>query len=200
MKKNIFAGLGLGLLIGTIIGLSIAEVTGIILGALTSLLAAFFGLRSNKEGETGNQIIIGTFSIICLFSIFLGLYIRTHNLLSPSLLTEINEFKEASFDAHEIKKIILFKKLGLIPDGYTFSKEGKQSTNSGLTVVMAGDNNSIDLCNSIDDKSTLINIKEAFDESGGKYQKIEQQLSLIITDQTELRNTLLFFKKLICEQ
>jgi hypothetical protein len=198
MKKNIFAGLGLGLLIGTIIGLSIAQVTGIILGALTSLLAAFFGLRSNKDGEIGNQIIIGTFSISCLLSIFFGLYIRTHNLLSPSLSSEIKEYKNAYFDTAEIKKIILFKELGLIPDGYNFSKEKKQTNRQ--TALMAGNQGVIDLCNAVDDNSTLKDVKEAFDESGGKYSEIEKRLTLAIADSTELRNTLLFFKKLICEK
>jgi hypothetical protein len=197
--KNIYAGLGLGLLVGTIIGLSIAEVTGIVVGALTSLLAAFFGLRSNKEGETGNQMVIGTFGIICLLGIFLGLYIRTHNLLSPSLSSEIKEYQEASFDANEIKEIILFTKLGLVPEGFQFSKEGKEAGNAALSVVMASDQDELHLCVVIDENSSLDDIKEAFGESGGKYQEIEAHLSTMISDPAELRNTLLFFKQLICE-
>ena len=55
MKRDLISGFALGLLVGLLIGLSIAQVTGIILGALTSLLAAFFGLRPDKEGETGNE-------------------------------------------------------------------------------------------------------------------------------------------------
>lgn len=198
MKKNIFAGIGLGLLTGTIIGLSIAEVTGIILGALTSLLAAFFGLRANKEGERGNQIIIGTFSVTCLVSIFFGLFIRTHNLLSPSLASEIKEYKDAYFDTVEIKKIILFKELGLIPNGYSFSKEAKQLNRQSL--LMAGDNNSMELCSLISDDSSLPDIKEAYDVSGGKYKEIETQLSMVIKDTTDLRNTLLTLKQIICGQ
>jgi len=59
MKRDLISGFALGLLVGLLIGLSIAQVTGIILGALTSLLAAFFGLRPDKEGETGNKVVIG---------------------------------------------------------------------------------------------------------------------------------------------
>ena len=196
MKKDIYAGIALGILVGGIIGLSIAQVTGIILGALTSLLAAFFGLRPNNEGETGNQMIIGTFSIACLFAIFGGLYIRTNNLFSPSLEKDIKLYQEAKFTSDEIKQIILVKKLGLIPKEFSFVPEAK-STND-QTVLMAGDEG-IFLCNDITENSTLTEIKLSFDNSGGKYQKIEQNLSEIISDTTELRNTLLYLKDLICE-
>ena len=54
MKRDLISGFALGLLVGLLIGLSIAQVTGVILGALTSLLAAFFGLRPDKEGETAH--------------------------------------------------------------------------------------------------------------------------------------------------
>lgn len=197
MKKEIFAGIGLGLLVGTIIGLSIAEVTGIILGALTSLLAAFFGLRSGKEGETGNQIVIGTFSLVCVLSIFFGLFIRTHNLLTPSLENEVKEYKAAYFDSAEIKRIILFKHIGLIPEGYSFSKDAIQTSQN--SVLMAGDEGAIYLCNAVNENSNLDEIKKAFDNSGGKFTTIERKLSLVITDTANLRSTLLYLKTLLCE-
>ncbi|MFN8257844.1 MAG: hypothetical protein U0W24_19260 [Bacteroidales bacterium] len=197
MKKEIFSGLGLGLLIGIIIGLSIAEVTGIILGALTSLLAAFFGLRSTLDGEKGNQLIIGTFSFSCVLSIFLGLFIRTHNLLAPSLTSQIKEYKLASFDSNEIKKIILLKEFGLVPEGSSFSKEAKQSTEK--SVLMTSNNQELYLCNDIDSNSTLEEIKRAYVNSGSQYADFEIKLSNIITDKTELRNTLIYFKTLICD-
>ncbi|MEO6812869.1 MAG: hypothetical protein ABI172_03000 [Ginsengibacter sp.] len=198
MKKEIFAGLGLGILIGTIIGLSIAQVTGIILGALTSLLAAFFGLRGSKEGEKGNQMIIGTFSFACVLSVFLGLYIRTHNFFSPSLESEVKEYKTAFFDTSEIKKIILFKQLGLLPEGYSFSKDAIHTNQN--SVLMSGDEKSLYLCEAIDENSSLDEIKKSFDNSGGKYSEIEKRLSLVISDTSNLRSTLLFFKSIICEQ
>ncbi len=198
MKKEIFAGIGLGLLVGTIIGLSIAQVTGIILGALTSLLAAFFGLRTGKEGETGNQVIIGSFGITCVLAIFLGLFIRTHNLLAPSLQNDIKEYKAAFFDTGDIKKIILFKELGLVPQGYSFSKEAIQVNKS--SVLMSGDDNAVYLCGAVNENSTIEEITKAFDNSGGKFADIENRLSNAIKDPEELRKTLLFFKALICEQ
>jgi hypothetical protein len=195
MKIKFFAGIGLGLLTGVIIGLSIAEVTGVILGALTSLLAAFFGLRSNKEGETGNHLVIGSFGFTCVISIFLGIYVRTHNLIAPSLETDLATYRAASFDTAEIKKIILFKELGLVPAGFTFSKEAKQLNSSVLMTDTTGST----LCR-INDHSTLEEIQEAFDNSSGLHSKIQHTLSQSITDKTALRDLLLLIKKSICQK
>ena len=195
MKKEIYAGLGLGLLIGFIIGLSIAQVTGIILAALTSLLAAFFGLQNNLEGKTGNKVVIGTFSFTCIISIFFGLYIRTHNLLSPSLESNIVTYKNSKlFDQKEIKEIILFKELGLIPSGFKV-KEDKVSPQS--SVLMSGTDTSLNLCYSITNTSSLHDIKDAFIKSGPEYADLEKKISLI-PDSVALRKTLLTLKSCLC--
>jgi hypothetical protein len=199
MRKDVFAGIGLGLLVGTIIGLSIAQVTGIILAALTSILAAFFGFKENKDAGNGNQIIIGTFGFTCLLAIVLGVYLRTHNAFSPSLPQEIQVYKNANFSNDEIKKIILFKELGIVPQGYTFSKEAKEAGKATQSVLMAGEGSLPLLCESITEESTLAEIKKAYDDSGGKYQDMEHELSAIISDTTELKKTLMYLSSLLCK-
>lgn len=197
MKKDIFAGIGLGLLVGGIIGLSIAEVTGLILGALTSILTAFFGLRPTKEGETGNKIIIGAFSLICLLAILGGMFLRTNNAFSPSLEEEINSYKNADFTVEEIKNILMVKKFGLVPHEYQFIAEAK--TISDQTVLMADETEQLYLCASLTANSDLNDIKDAFRDSGGKYAAMYKKLDTIIDDDAELKATLLYLKELICE-
>jgi hypothetical protein len=197
MKRNVFAGMGLGLLIGVIVGLSIAQVTGMVLGALTSLLAGFFGLKGSKEGEMGNQILIGTFSLTCLCAIFFGMFIRTHDLFSPSMTSDVDKYKYAKFSEDEIKKIILFKELGLVPEGYKFSKDAKDT--HGLSVLMVGGDSTVFLCQEIDENSPLEEIKSAFDRSGGRYQQVERSLSSTISNPGELRLSLLHIKTLLCK-
>lgn len=194
MKNKIFSGIGLGLLTGTIIGLSIAQVTGIILGALTSLLSAYFGLRDNKEGETGNQVIIGWFGLTCAISIFLGMYIRTHNLIAPSFDNEIKKYQAASFDTAEIKKILLFKELGLVPEGYNFSKDAKAGSSVLMTELA-----DLPICQ-INTQSSLQDIEEAFKNSSGTLSEIQATLSQSITDKDKLRHTLLLIKKSVCQE
>ena len=196
MKKEIFSGISLGILTGFIIGLSISQIAGIILGALTSLLAAFFGLKSGDEGKTANLVIIGSFSIACLVSIFMGLYMRTHNFLSPSLADQIKIYKSVPFDSLEIKKIILLKEFGLVPDGYSVSNEAKNLNDK--TSLMSGEGSV--LCEEINDSSSLEQIKEKFRESGFKFQEMERKLSEIITDENTLKQTLLYLKSLACRK
>lgn len=198
MNKNIFVGIGLGLLIGTIIGLSISEVTGVILGALTSILSAFFGFRSNSDGEDRNQYFLGTFCIACFFSIFLGMYIRTYNLFSPPISYLLNQHKDISFSKEEIKNLVLFKEFGLIPNGYSLSNETKLIDRN--SVLHAGEKKSIDLCETIDANTSLSDIKIAYNESGSSYGEIANQLFITIKDTTDLKNSLLALKKVICDR
>lgn len=195
MKKEILAGVGLGFLIGTIIGLSIAEVTGIILGALTSVLAAFFGLKPAKEGEKPYHAAIASFGFACLAAIFLGIFIRTHNLLAPSLEAQIEEYVEAGFSEEEARQYVLVQHLGIIPQGMTFSADSRSG--SGSSVLMAGDEELI-LCTAIDTQSSLVDIKQAFSDSGGKYDELQRKLSDVISDPVSLKETLILLKTMIC--
>lgn len=198
MKKDIVAGIGLGLLIGTIIGLSIAQTTGIVLGALTALLAAFFGLKPKKENESlGNKTIIGSFSVACTVFIIIGLYVRANRILSPSLEQEVIYYQKAGFSSKEIKKIILIKQLGIIPDGVQFNLEAK--TYSEASVLMSDNQNSLKLCESIKDDSSLEEIKEAYTYSGIKHQQLEIKLSKAIASDEELKTILLTLKEMLCE-
>lgn len=194
MAKQIFAGIGLGLLTGILIGLSISEVVGVLIGALAALLAGFFGLRGNKDGETGNQLIIGSFGITCVIAIFIGIYCRVHNVMAPSLAEQVELYRKASFDSVEIKKIILAKELGILPDGSKFSKEVMQAKGS----VLMG-NEGYEICTDINESSSLEEIKAAFENSSGFYSELQRSLSASITDPNELRKTLLLIKQAACQ-
>lgn len=195
-NREVFSGIGLGLLVGLIIGLSIAEVSGIILGALTSLLAVFFGLK--PEGESGNSksITIGSFSFSCVIAICIGLFMRANNVLTPSIENEVKEYQLANFDNAEIKQIILLKKLGIVPQGYTFSKDAIQSSSN--TVLMSGDEQQKFLCGAINSESSLEEIKNAFIQSGSEYSELQSILEKSTDDSVKLRTALIQLKELLC--
>lgn len=66
-------GAGLGLVTGTLVGLSSSPVVATVVGALSAALGAFLGLRSPEAVSTGSDIRLGAFGICCVASIFLGL-------------------------------------------------------------------------------------------------------------------------------
>jgi len=104
----------LGALVGIILGLSISEVAGIVLGGLTSLLVTFLGLKMETDNEDpDSKIQVMSFSIGCLLFILIGITMRTHDVLSPSVAGYKNELQNLGLDSAEIQRIILLKHYGV---------------------------------------------------------------------------------------
>jgi hypothetical protein len=127
-NKNleIASGLGLGLLVGIIIGLSVTHVVGIILGALTSLLATFFGLTASKDGDQSKQskfntkpLTIFCFGLSTACFILIGIYLRTHNSLGPSLKQQKEELVMMGLKPEEISKVLLKLRFDMTLDAKT---------------------------------------------------------------------------------
>ena len=94
VATQVFSSTGIGLLVGLLLGLSSAPVVGLVVGAVTSLLAGLLGVAvPGKNGESEpvpreqQQALIGlragTFGLACTVGLFAGIYMRTHNVLSP---------------------------------------------------------------------------------------------------------------------
>lgn len=159
MKNQIFAGLGLGLLTGFIIGLSVSEVTGVILGALVSLLAAFFGLREKRGDDTANHFLMGAFGVFCVTGIIFGVITRTHKWLAPDLNSKYEDYKSLEFlSADEAKKIFLSRELGYEFKGDTLVNTKKPVNPDDDPFIHSGKGN--------DDKMTEIPDSLAFDQIG----------------------------------
>lgn len=198
MKKFSFAGTMLGILVGVIIGLSITEVTGIILGSLTSLLATFFGLRPSKEGRTGNKLIIGWFSLGCVLAIFMGIFLRVNNFLAPSFVNKTKEYRDAGFSHEEMKEMLYITEFGLLPtEKYTYNVEAAKAASQNSTLLMAADAD-LQLCQGIDSDSNLMDIFDAYDASGGKYSRLKASLKTAIKDTITLKKSLLELKGILC--
>ena len=98
MATQVFSSLGIGLLVGILLGLSSAPVVGLIVGSITALLASVLGFKMPTWGSAGNEskerlpetsvqtligLRAGTFGFACVLGIFVGIYMRTHDVLSP---------------------------------------------------------------------------------------------------------------------
>jgi hypothetical protein len=74
-----------------LLALSVSPVVGIFVGALGTGLGALLGL-SDTHFSTAKGLRIGAMGIALLVGTGGGLYIRTHNLLSPSLREQRDEY------------------------------------------------------------------------------------------------------------
>lgn len=122
------AGAGVGTLIGLIAGLSASAIVSTVLAALSAGLLALLGIgKSSSEtstsaapGSLATWRILG-FGSLCSVCLVVGIFLRTHNMLAPSVKSEQIELEQANiFSKDEIHQIILLKQFGLsVPNGDT---------------------------------------------------------------------------------
>lgn len=124
------AGASLGLLVGTLLGLSTAPVVASLMTGLVALLAAFFGfgskLLSNTEVTTQRLI---AFSIATVVAALIGLSARTHDFLSPpsqSMKSVADDLKALNFPESKIQDYLGIKFFGVLPVGSTAVPKSKE--------------------------------------------------------------------------
>lgn len=123
VATRVLAGLGLGLLLGLIAGLSVSPVVQTILGALVTVVAGFLTLQSSAV-DTGflnrvrmNELRIGCFGLACVAGIMLGLYARTHDSFGPSMKQQVARWTEAGYSQADALDFVAFQDLGIKPKG-----------------------------------------------------------------------------------
>jgi hypothetical protein len=124
------AGAAVGLLLGVVVALSASSVVATLVGTLAALLGVFLGLeRPSDAGNestggtpsparpTGSGIRVVTFSLSCVVAILVGLLIRTHGLLSPTLVAQVAAWRDAGFSDEEARGLVVYRELGILPEG-----------------------------------------------------------------------------------
>jgi hypothetical protein len=127
LAAQTFSGAGTGLLLGMLLGLSSSPVVGLIVGALAALLASLIGIRlPSKEGaearvenisaaqRTAAAVRSGVFGLACVAGLLGGIYMRTHNALSPaqpSLKQQVGDLVNLGFSAAEARRIVVLHTL-----------------------------------------------------------------------------------------
>lgn len=122
IASQIFSGVGIGLLIGILLGLSSSPVVGLVVGSVTALLASLIGAEfphksdDQAKGERISQeklkligIRAGVFGLTCVVGIFAGIYMRTHNVLSPPEPTWKQMFEDLTnigFNSQEARELV----------------------------------------------------------------------------------------------
>lgn len=114
----LLAGGSIGALLGFSMGLSSSPVVSTVLAAIGAALLALLGLRGSTPDLPGssltrtNALTVLGFGVFAALGIVGGLLVRTHDLLSPSLVQQRNELKEAGFSDEEAHTILLYRQYG----------------------------------------------------------------------------------------
>lgn len=120
---EICTGAAFGLLAGLMLGMSVSPVVGTVIGPLFAMAAMFLGLQpaAETEGGTGGRRLprpragqAGAFALGCLLALLAGVWIRTHNALSPPLKDQINTLVEAGLSIEQAQKIVIAREMRVV--------------------------------------------------------------------------------------
>ncbi|VAW87964.1 hypothetical protein MNBD_GAMMA17-1208 [hydrothermal vent metagenome] len=200
---SFYGGAGIGLLFGIIMGTSTTPTVGLVLGALTAVLAAILGLN-DKHFTNAKAVRIGSFGLACVVGAYAGLYVRSHNLLSPSPETMKAQYIQLGFSEAQALELILYKEFGATASDKTPPINNNANTlnstasNNLLTEITLPTNLSekntqqhnsllfsanvnISGCDELSDTDASLDSKEVinnFKLTGGIWQHIANQVSI----------------------
>jgi hypothetical protein len=117
MAAAILNGMGVGLLLGLLLGLAVSPVVSGIIGTLSSLLVVLLGLN-DKYLTVVKSFRIGAFGIFAVAGIVLGIYIRAHDLLSPTTVDLRTEYRAAGFDSTQSLYYVARRVFNDVPPGW----------------------------------------------------------------------------------
>ena len=126
--SDIFAGAGLGLLLGVVVGLSASPVVGMVVGALTSVLAVFLGL-SGEGSETSrlprvNGLRIGAFGLAAVAGWASGCTCGSTTALPKRRPSNCRAGRRRSDDPLLVKQMVIFERTGLAPTSLALGPDG----------------------------------------------------------------------------
>jgi len=188
MSSNLisfYSGSGIGLLIGVLMGIAVSPTVGVIIGALSSILAVLLGLN-DKHFSQAKAIRIGSFGFACVLGVFLGIFVRAHNLLSPGIADMKAEYTSVGFDSVQANDFIAFREFGILnkdwkmaPSSSDTAKGGGISTSNlaqlkHASVLFAADVN-FNICDELVNTTEKLPLKEIlnnFKNAEGFWKKL----------------------------
>jgi hypothetical protein len=194
MIGQLFAGAGLGLLVGVLVGLSSSPVVAGLVGALATGIVALLGFgRSAQEDQPsyidGSVVRLGSFGLACAAAVILGLFIRTHNWASPSIAEQVSEVQKAGYTGEEARRWVAYKNIGTstleasndAPAAATHSNSG--TAPSAGSVLFSGSNQGecqhFDTNRYKDAQEHLYALRQL----GGKYAEYAEKIASLDTGQ-----------------
>lgn len=120
---HLCAGASLGLFLGLIIGLSFSPVVAAVVTALTTVVAGWsvlFVKKGESKADSAATIRLIGFAIVATVTLVVGIYMRTHNTLSPSFESTVSAWEKRGFSTDEAKALVMWQEIGGDPLGKLF--------------------------------------------------------------------------------
>lgn len=203
MVGQLFAGIGLGLVVGVLVGLSSSPVVSVVVGALATGMIALLGFaRAGKDGQPaygeGSTARLGAFGVACAVAVLLGLFMRTHNWLSPSIAEQVAAVEKAGYTAQEAREWVAYKNIGA---PFTNAETTTRVQNAGketASLLFAGENSGDCQYFNPSRYKDLHEQLYALEQQGGKYAEYAKKISTL--DAGNQQTVLTSLKLLFCPQ
>lgn len=128
-RATILSGIGMGLLLGLIMGLSTSELVKVVMAALTALLGVFFGfekrsfsgMQTEEYEKDKNETILtalraGWFGISVVAGILFGMWIRTNEVFTIPVEKSVQQWIDAGVDSAYARKLVIYERLAIDPN------------------------------------------------------------------------------------
>jgi hypothetical protein len=141
LSTRVACGAAVGLLLGLVVGMSASPVVSGVIAALGAVLGGYVAQRGTEgaqpaaDDRTGiDHPFVLSLALACVVGIFAGLYLRTHDLFSPSLSEEVSRWEQAGFTATDAMRFTAQRQLNLTePPSLNVLGQLKQWTDAGYS-------------------------------------------------------------------
>ncbi len=128
-RATVLSGIGMGLLLGLIMGLSASEVVKVVMAALTALLGVFFGfekrsfsgMQKEEYEKDKNETLLtslraGWFGLAVVAGILFGMWIRTNEVFTIPVEKSVQQWIDAGVDSAYARKLVIYERLNIDPN------------------------------------------------------------------------------------
>lgn len=203
------AGAGVGTLLGLIMGLSATPVVSAVLGAIAAGLLGLLGVGphlSAHETEGSSPLpvlrILG-FGSFCSIFLLIGILLRTHDVLAPSLFSQERALRSShALTDSDVRRILLLKAFGLTEQIGERSAGNLQAAPSKSVAadsagVLFGSSQEVCTVLRRDQYNSVSSYLQSLDVHGGAYSQLAKAISRASPqDQEQIASSL---SELLCK-
>ena len=95
-RVSVASGAGIGLMVGSMLGLAASPTVATFIGAIGAVLAALLGLN-DRHFSAAKGLRIGAFGVFAALGACLGLYAQKHGVLAPNLSAQKAQLVAAGY-------------------------------------------------------------------------------------------------------
>jgi hypothetical protein len=163
-------------------------VVSVILGSIAAGLVTLLGFVSKEESveAQGSVVRLGSFGVACAIAVVLGIFVRTHNIASPSISQQVEEIRKAGYSAEEARRWVAYRNLGANLDAASSGEKPREAASippAASSVLFSGtDRGECSHFDTTQYKSTAEHIN-ALRLAGGRYAEYADKITSMDANQ-----------------